>query len=77
MSPTTEQIEPRLMTAEEVQQIRENMAKLLVNIGDPSRCKGCGAPIFFVRHKNGKSVPYTPQGLNHFADCPQAKEFKR
>jgi len=56
---------------------QENVSRLLANIGDPGQCRGCGADIFWVIHKNGKRVPYTPQALNHFIDCPKAQEFKR
>lgn len=52
------------------------MKALLTNIGDPGKCRGCQADIFWVTHKNGKKTPYTPAGLNHFIDCPAAKQFK-
>ncbi len=51
------------------------MRTLLTNIGDPGKCRGCSAEIFWVTHKNGKKTPYTPAGLNHFVDCPAAKQF--
>lgn len=53
------------------------MAEMLKNIGDPGVCRGCGAQIFWVRHKNGKITPYERSGLNHFAVCPKWKEFKK
>jgi hypothetical protein len=68
---------PVLLTQEELHAVAENVRKLLANIGDSGICKGCHREIFWVKHRNGKAVPYTPQGLNHFIDCPQAKEFKR
>lgn len=49
---------------------------LLKNVGDPGVCRGCGVSIVWMRHKNGKAVPYTEQGLNHFADCPVAQRFR-
>lgn len=55
----------------------ERLQALLKNIGDPGTCRGCQAPIHWVRHKNGKVVPYTTDGLNHFIDCPAAKNFKK
>ena len=55
-----------------------NIIKLLRVIGaTEGQCRGCGIDIWWVTHANGKKAPYTKQGLNHFADCPKAKEFKR
>lgn len=59
-------------------QLKVNIGQLLRQVGDPGTCKGCQAPIFWVTHKrNLKPTPYTPEGLNHFADCPAAARFKR
>jgi hypothetical protein len=49
---------------------------LLRNIGDKGRCKGCGSPIYWVRHKNGRVGPYSENGLSHFIDCPKADQFR-
>ena len=40
-------------------------------------CRGCGLPIFWVVHKNGKKAPYDFNGQNHFGTCVNAKDFKR
>lgn len=56
--------------------IEKNVLRLLKQVGDESKCKGCGATIYWVRHKNGKKAPYTVEGLNHFADCPKAQSFR-
>ena len=53
------------------------LARLVAAVGMPGECKGCQASIFWVRHINGKSVPYTTAGENHFINCPNAKDFKR
>lgn len=55
----------------------ELLVALLKNVGDPAHCKGCGADIYWVIHRNGKKVPYTPAGLNHFVDCPAAQRFRK
>jgi hypothetical protein len=55
----------------------EVMKRLLALVGNESACRSCGAVIFFVRHRNGKEVPYTGVGLNHFIDCPAADNFRR
>lgn len=56
--------------------LAENIKRLLSQVGEPGRCKGCGAPIWWVVHRNGRRAPCTEQGLNHFADCPQAGQFR-
>jgi hypothetical protein len=45
------------------------IADLLTLTAEPGRCRHCGMDIFWVRHLNGKAVPYTLYGLNHFIDC--------
>ena len=60
-----------------VEELLDNIERLFKNIADPGICRGCGAAIFWVTHKNGRKTPYTASGLNHFIDCPKAKEFKR
>jgi hypothetical protein len=50
---------------------------LLLNaLATAAACKGCGAPIWWLRHKNGRLAPYTAAGINHFIDCPNAAEFR-
>ncbi len=56
--------------------LRSNMERLLKQIGEPGTCKGCGAAIYWVQHRNRKRAPYTASGLSHFADCPAASKFK-
>ena len=51
------------------------MKTLLGLIGDKGVCAGCKAEIYWVVHRNGKRTPYTPVGLNHFIDCPEAARF--
>jgi len=58
-------------------QLRKNIQHLLHAVGDSAFCRGCQAPIYWVKHKNGKKAPYNAEGLNHFADCPKAGDFKR
>ena len=55
----------------------ERIAALLKNAGQLAKCRGCGADIYWVRHANGVRAPYTPEGLNHFADCPAAGTFRK
>ena len=57
---------------------RSRIEELMRNLGfDKARCRSCGRTIYWVVHKNGKKVPYTIDGQNHFANCPQADAFRR
>lgn len=44
--------------------------------GEPARCK-CGREIWFIRMKSGRCSPITDEGLSHFADCPNAADFRK
>ena len=57
--------------------LADNLIRLLDAITERTSCKGCGRTIWFVRLKSGKLAPYTVDGINHFADCPAAAQFKR
>ena len=35
-----------------------------------SKCRDCGAEIFWAETKNGKKMPLDPDGNSHFATCP-------
>ena len=61
----------------EVAQLKGNIARLLAAAGQRAYCRGCGAEIWWLVHSNLKRVPYTSAGLNHFIDCPKAKEFRK
>ncbi len=63
--------------ARKLPSFEERIVELLSHVGNPGRCRGCDAPIFWVRHKNGKIVPYSEAGVIHFVDCPEAQRFKR
>lgn len=58
-------------------QLRVNVRRLLDVVGGRAQCRSCGAEIWFVKTKAGKSAPYTAEALSHFADCPGAQEFRR
>lgn len=62
---------------EQCKWLLSNIDKILKLCGEKGICRGCGEEIFWMRHRNGKSAPYTIKGLNHFADCPKAKDFKK
>jgi hypothetical protein len=52
---------------------------LLSHVGKKASCDGpdCGKTIYWIRHSNGKLVPYTEAGLNHFVDCVDRVRFQR
>jgi len=56
--------------------LEKRIEHLLTQVGKPGKCRGCGADLYWVRHLNGKLAPYTPDGLNHFINCPQAAMFR-
>lgn len=59
-------------------ELRVRIKNLLHNIaGDPVPCKGCGSPMYWVEHHNGKRAPYDEDGANHFVTCPKAANFRR
>lgn len=58
-------------------QLAKNVITLLMNVGDQGECRGCKAEIYWVTHKNGRKTPYTPEGLNHFVNCPAAERFRK
>ncbi len=61
-----------------VLRLRDNIERLYKTLGAQSgSCKACDAPIWWVTTKNGKSAPFTAEGLNHFADCPKAEQFRK
>ena len=62
---------------ETIEWLSGNIARLLDQVGDPGKCRGCQRDIWWVVHKNGKKAPYTRRGLNHFADCPKAASFRK
>jgi hypothetical protein len=64
-------------TEQQLIHARELMHTLLSHVGRPDNCRGCNAPIYFVRHLNGKFTPYSADGENHFIACPNRDEFKR
>jgi hypothetical protein len=42
-----------------------------------TQCRGCGAPIVWRRTEAGRFQPVNPDGVAHFATCPDAAAFRR
>jgi hypothetical protein len=71
-------VDPELASGDQVAEIRRNIAALFKNMGAiPVTCRGCPETIYFLKHANGASTPYTTDGMNHFKNCPKAKQFTR
>ena len=58
------------------QEASKRIRAVLGHVGNRGHCSACHAEIWWVRHLNGKTAPYTAEGLNHFADCPHADQFR-
>lgn len=56
---------------------QDRLKKMLVIVGTPGRCKGCNLAIYWVSTRRDSVLPYTAEGLPHFADCPKASEFRK
>lgn len=74
----TDEVNAGLRLWSEDKWLRSNIKGLLTLLaGAPANCKGCDAPIYWVTKRDGRALPYTPLGLNHFGDCPARKQFAR
>jgi hypothetical protein len=68
---------PHLPERDCVEVQREVMARLMKNISDPGECRACRAPICWVKMPGKAPHPYSMTGLSHFADCPNAEQFRK
>lgn len=58
--------------------INEEIENRLRNIGiGIVNCKKCGKNIIFIKTKMGNLMPTNLNLISHFADCPNAKEFRK
>jgi hypothetical protein len=44
---------------------------------DIRTCRSCGARIAWLRTTKGNLAPVNPDGTSHFADCPQAGDWRK
>lgn len=40
-------------------------------------CRSCGKKITFIINENGRYIPITEEGNNHFIDCPARDRFRK
>ena len=55
---------------------RRRALSLVGHVGSGGTCRGCDAPILWVKHANGKTSPYDRDAESHWATCPKAAQFK-
>lgn len=59
----------------------EGGAEVDIDLNRPTKCKGCGAKIWFGVTKSGSLMPVIEIRKDvfqsHFADCKKAKNFKK
>ena len=73
----------RVELRERLKQQQQRIYDLLLQVGETGYCKGCAAPIVWVRHKpnrrhpEGARAPYDYDGVNHFVTCPKGAQFKK
>jgi hypothetical protein len=61
-----------------IEALEHRAATLVKIVGEPGKCRGCGAEIFWLTaFKSGKPAPYDTTGLTHFATCPKAAQFMK
>lgn len=72
------------MTAEELRQIKlEPYVPDGVTIPegcefrDMGECRSCRARVAWVVTAKGKRAPYNPDGISHYATCPQAATWRK
>ena len=45
--------------------------------GGETKCRSCGAPIFWVITPKGRRMPVDPTDISHFATCPEAARWQK
>lgn len=60
-----------------VEMQRAAVLQVLKVCGEPAKCSGCNSTIYWLKSKNGRSIPFDPEGHAHFTTCPHADQFRR
>lgn len=68
---------PRDTTNQIIFTMNERIQKLMEIIGNPSTCRGCGDPIWWITTKYKKAMPLNNDLTLHFASCPEARKFRK
>lgn len=56
---------------------RKKLTFEIPSFASPTECRGCKALIYWIQTAAGKAMPVNPDGVSHFATCPNAPEFRR
>lgn len=77
-------VESVLLTAPAARAIREALLATLVwttpegwTAGDIGECRSCLAPVMWATTGDGAKNPVNPDGVTHFATCPDASSWRR
>lgn len=62
---------------QELARLRANVARIFKQVGMARPCRGCGAPMIFLRHRNGNYAPYDVDGTPHHVTCPKVEQFRK
>lgn len=65
------------MAVASVPALKAAILGMIMRNGARGQCRACNATIYFVKHENGSTCPYTAEGVSHFLDCPKADRFSR
>lgn len=68
----------RVWRAKNAQPVPEGAKTYEVPLTEPlSRCRSCGAGIYWGVTENGKKVPLNINTTSHFTTCPHAKQHSK
>ena len=73
-------IEQRISVLEKCLHLASAVAKALVAAtGEESVCRGphCRAKVYWIKHRDGTKHIYDPDGVTHWATCPDAGKFRK
>ena len=80
---TVRRLRQELNASEQLRYRAEGAMRLLLGLaGDIAECKGCGATVYFVKHRtknkdgSNKTGIYNPDGISHYATCPKSGDYK-
>lgn len=59
-----------------VAMLSQRITAMLKVLGDRGECRSCKAPGYWCRTKTGKRILYQDDGKAHFAECPDADEWR-
>ncbi len=55
---------------------RKQLTFAIPKDAQPTECRSCKALIYWIKPKD-KPMPVNPDGVSHFATCPQAGKWRK